>query len=330
MFFFTGQACQFYSLFPKLAIIFNFLTRRSTIKKHLTAISDLTVDAIYSILEKTHFYSQNIHSPQFYRNKLQDSLIANIFFENSTRTRFSFEVAQKRLGAMVLNFDKDSSSVAKGETLYDTLKTFESLGVNLAVIRHRDDQFVSELKDKLDFSIINAGAGKFEHPSQSLLDLYTIQQEFNGFENLTITICGDIASSRVAKSNLKAFEKLGIKVNLCGPQILMPPKNELGNKQRNCSLDEAIKETDVLMFLRVQHERHETFELDTSNYNEAYGLNHQRLQQLSPTAIIMHPGPVNRDVEILSELVEHQQSRIFKQMHNGVFTRMAILDWLLL
>jgi aspartate carbamoyltransferase catalytic subunit len=231
---------------------------------------------------------------------------------------------------MVLNFDKDSSSVAKGETLYDTLKTFESLGVNLAVIRHTDDKFVSELKDKLDFSIINAGAGKIEHPSQSLLDLFTIQQEFGAFDNLTITICGDITSSRVAKSNLKAFHKLGIKVNLCGPQILMPDESKLSNNQRICSLDEAIKDTDVLMLLRVQHERHETFELDTKNYNEAYGLNYHRLKKLKPEAIIMHPGPVNRNVEILSELVEHQQSRIFKQMHNGVFTRMAILDWLLL
>jgi aspartate carbamoyltransferase catalytic subunit len=294
----------------------------------LTGINDLSSDAILSILEKSRFYSQNIKTPENYEKVLKDTLVANIFFENSTRTRFSFEVAQKRLGAMVLNFDKSSSSVAKGETLYDTLKTFESLGVDIAVIRHSDDQFVADLKDSVKFSIVNAGAGKFEHPSQSLLDLFTIQEEFGSFDGLTVTICGDIASSRVAKSNINAFKKLGVKVNLCGPEMLLPNENDLPANCRIKPLDEAVAESDAVMLLRIQHERHETFELATESYNQQYGLNHQRLELFKEKAIIMHPGPVNRDVEILSELVEHERSRIFKQMENGVYTRMAILDWL--
>lgn len=259
---------------------------------------------------------------------MANKIIATIFFENSTRTRFSFEVAAKKLGAHVLNFSATESSVSKGESLYDTLKTFESLGVNTAIIRHKDDNYINDIKDKFNYNIINAGAGKFEHPSQSLLDLFTIKEEFKTFNNLTVTICGDINSSRVAKSNIKAFEKLGVKVLLCGPELLLPNESNLPAHCSIANLDQAISQSDVVMFLRVQHERHEAFELDIKNYNADFGLNNQRVKRLKPEAIIMHPGPVNRDIEILSDLVEHPQSRIFKQIENGVFTRMAILDWL--
>lgn len=237
-------------------------------------------------------------------------------------------MAAKRLGAHVLNFSAAQSSVSKGETLYDTLKTFESLGVDTAIIRHKDDNYINDIKDKFKFKVINAGAGKYEHPSQSLLDLFTIYEEFKSFENLTVTICGDITSSRVAKSNITALSKLGVKINLCGPKLLLPNQKELPDNCFISKLDDAVKESDAVMFLRVQHERHEAFELDINDYNKTYGLNHDRVKMLKDSAIIMHPGPVNRDVEILSELVEHSQSRIFKQMENGVYTRMAILDWL--
>lgn len=296
--------------------------------KHLTAINDLSVDTIFSILEKSSFYSQNIDHPEKFQNKLQNKIIANIFFEHSTRTRFSFEVAAKRLGAHVLNFSANQSSVSKGETLYDTLKTFESLGVDTAIIRHKDDNYINDIRDKFKYRIVNAGAGKYEHPSQSLLDLFTIYEEFKSFEGLTVTICGDIASSRVASSNINAFAKLGVRVHLCGPEMLLPSKNKLKENCHLSKLNQAIAESDVVMFLRVQHERHEAFELSINDYNEQFGLNHNRLKLLKEDAIIMHPGPVNRDVEILSDLVEHSQSRIFKQMENGVYTRMAILDWL--
>ena len=229
----------------------------------------------------------------------------------------------------MLNFDSNSSSLSKGESLLDTLQTFNSLGARLAVIRHSDDDFVSGLKGQFQFSVINAGAGKNEHPTQSLLDLFTIQQEFKKLAGLTVAICGDISSSRVAKSNMRAFEKLGINSLLCGPEELLPQKNELTNGQEIVELDEAVKRADVVMFLRVQHERHEMFELPTEGYNESYGLNDKRLKKMKKNAIIMHPGPVNRGVEILDHLVECERSRIFKQVENGVYARMAAIDWIM-
>ncbi len=289
----------------------------------------MTPEDLFSILEKSHFYFKSLKDHKTFRPVLNGLIAANIFFENSTRTKFSFEVAQKRLGAHVLNFDASSSSLAKGESLLDTLKTFNALGARLAIIRHSDDDFVSGLKDQFGFSVVNAGAGKSEHPSQSLLDLFTIQQEFKKWEGLTIAICGDIASSRVAKSNMRALKKLGVKTLLCGPKELLPQKDELTKGQEIVDLDEAVKHADVLMFLRVQHERHEMFELPTENYNDHYGLNDQRLKKMKKDAIIMHPGPVNRGVEILDHLVECEKSRIFKQVENGVYARMAALDWIM-
>lgn len=255
--------------------------------------------------------------------------MGNLFFENSTRTHYSFEVAQKRLGAHVLNFDQASSSMSKGETLYDTLKYFDAIGVDIAVIRHKDDTYVSKSKDLFNFQIVNAGAGANEHPSQALLDLFTIQQEFGDFENLTITICGDIQTSRVAKSNIAAYQKLGIRTILSGPESLLPSKGKLPEGCELMSLDEAIPQSDVIMLLRIQHERHQTFEIPTEEYNKHYGLNLDRVNKMKDKAIIMHPGPFNRGVELTDEIVEHQKSRIFAQKANGVPVRMAIMEWLL-
>lgn len=283
---------------------------------------------ILSILERASFFSHSIKNKVIFPKVLDGKVIANLFFEHSTRTRFSFEVATKRLGGSVLNFDAESSSISKGESLYDTLKTFEALGIDIGIIRHSDDSYINSLTNKHKFSIINAGAGKFEHPSQSLLDLYTIKEEFGTLENLTITICGDISNSRVAKSNIAALKKFNCQILLAGPKELMPKTEEIEDHCRVCEVDDAIKVSDVVMFLRVQHERHDLYELNITSYNEQYGLNPKRVQLLKDTAIIMHPGPFNRDVEISSELVEHKQSRIFKQKENGVYTRMAILEWI--
>ncbi len=283
---------------------------------------------ILSILERAAFYSQNLNQKKEFTKALKDKLVANLFFENSTRTKFSFEVAAKRLGANVLNFDTTSSSMSKGESLYDTLKTFESFGIDIAIIRHSDDSYIESIKKQFKFQVVNAGAGKFEHPSQSLLDLFTIQQEFGSLEGLTVTICGDVATSRVAKSNIAALKKFNCKVLLAGPAELMPAKEELDDHCEVTTLDEALKVTDVAMFLRVQHERHHLFELNIDNYNADFGLNDKRIELLKAKAIIMHPGPFNRDVEIQGHLVEHPQSRIFKQVENGVYTRMAILEWI--
>jgi aspartate carbamoyltransferase catalytic subunit len=284
---------------------------------------------ILSILERASYFSQILKQKKNIPKILEGKIVANLFFEHSTRTRFSFEVAAKRLGGDVLNFDAGNSSLAKGETLYDTLKTFESLGIDIGIIRHSDDSYIESLKEKHGFNIINAGAGKFEHPSQSLLDLFTIQEEFGTLENLTVTICGDVANSRVAKSNIAALQKFGSRVLLSGPEQLMPKAENLEDNCELSPIDDAIKRSDVVMFLRVQHERHDLFELNIDNYTNSYGLNDERIKLLKENAIIMHPGPFNRDVEIASHLIEHKKSRIFKQKENGVYTRMAILEWII-
>lgn len=297
--------------------------------KHLTSINSLDAHEILSLFERSHYFSQLVKNKSRIPKFLEDKVVANLFFEDSTRTKLSFEVAAKRLGATLINFDAKSSSLSKGETLYDTLKFFESIGIDIGIIRHSDDSYIESLKEKHKFCVINAGAGKQEHPTQSILDLYTMQEEFKKLENLTLTICGDIASSRVAKSNIAAMKIFNGKVFLCGPEQLMPKADQVESHCEIAPLDEAIPKSDVVMFLRVQHERHHLFELDTKNYNEQFGLNDKRMKLFKKHAIFMHPGPFNRDVEIASHLVEHPQSRIFKQKENGVYTRMAILEWIL-
>lgn len=280
-------------------------------------------------MERTSHFSQLIKNKQDIPKILENKVIANIFFENSTRTKLSFELAAKRLGAIVINFDAASSSLAKGESLEDTLRIFEAFGIDIGIIRHKDDSYIDSLKSNQAFSIINAGAGKLEHPSQSLLDLFTIKEEFKDLNGLTITICGDITNSRVAKSNINILKHFGCKILLCGPKEFLLSQDEIQDHCKVCPIDEAIKKTDVLMLLRVQHERHGLYEFNIENYNQEFGLNSHRMKMLKENAIIMHPGPFNRGVEIESDLVEHPQSRIFKQKENGVYTRMAILEWIL-
>lgn len=210
------------------------------------------------------------------------------------------------------------------------MKVFEAFGTDIAIIRHSDDTWIENLTSQKKFSIINAGAGKLEHPSQSLLDLFTIQQEFRNLDkNLTITICGDIINSRVAKSNMAILEKFDCNIQLCGPNEFMPKKENISKNCDIVDIDKAIKNSDVFMLLRVQHERHGLYEYDVKNYNAQFGLNKARVSKMKKGSIIMHPGPFNRGVEIESELVEHPMSRIFKQKENGVYTRMAILEWIL-
>ena len=283
---------------------------------------------ILSLIERAHFFSESLKNKSHIPQVLQNTVVTNLFFEHSTRTKFSFEVAAKRLGAYVLNFHSESSSLAKGETLYDTLRTFEALGTDIAIIRHSDDSYIESLKDKHYFSVINAGAGRFEHPSQSLLDLFTIHQEFKQINNLTILICGDIINSRVARSNINALKKFNCKILLAGPAQLLPSATEIESHCEVVNIDDGLKRADVAMFLRVQHERHDLYELNTNNYNKLYGLNQERLELMPKHAIFMHPGPFNRDVEIEGYLIEHKKSRIFKQKENGVYTRMSILEWI--
>lgn len=251
---------------------------------------------------------------------------ANLFFENSTRTKCSFEMAERKLGLQVIPFDTSTSSVSKGESLYDTCKTLEAIGCDVLVIRHPENEYYKQLED-LNIPIINGGDGSGQHPTQCLLDLMTIYEEFGKFEGLEVIICGDILNSRVARSNYYALTNLGANVRFVAPEIWQDHSLPASYVQ----IDDVINKVDVCMLLRVQHERHGDINKGFSkeNYNAQFGLTKARYKNTKDTAIVLHPAPVNRDVEIDSDLVEAPKSRIFKQMENGVFTRMSILSQVL-
>ena len=280
--------------------------------------ADLTVEKINSLL---------IAADEFSKGKVlkptKEIYVSNLFFEDSTRTKTSFDIAERKLGLQVVPFDVTSSSVNKGESLYDTVKTLQTLGVNLLVIRHKQDQFYKELKE-IDLPIINGGDGTGNHPSQTLLDLMTIHQEFVKFKGLKIGIVGDVKHSRVANSNAVALRKMGAKVYFSGPEKWFDEGAIINGTY--LSIDDLVKEVDVLMLLRIQHERHdEKMKISLNNYHKKFGLTLEREKTMKQNAIIMHPAPINRGVEIHDDLVESPRSRIFQQMRNGVFARMAIL-----
>lgn len=280
--------------------------------------ADLTVEKINSLLiEADEFSKGKVLKPT------KEIYVSNLFFEDSTRTKTSFDIAERKLGLQVVPFDVTSSSVNKGESLYDTVKTLQSLGINLLVIRHKQDQFYKELKE-IDLPIINGGDGTGNHPSQTLLDLMTIHQEFGKFKGLKIGIVGDVKHSRVANSNAVALRKLGAKVYFSGPEKWFDEGAIINGTY--LSIDDLVKEVDVLMLLRIQHERHdEKMKISLNNYHKKFGLTLEREKTMKQNAIIMHPAPINRGVEIHDDLVESPRSRIFQQMRNGVFARMAIL-----
>jgi aspartate carbamoyltransferase catalytic subunit len=288
--------------------------------KHLLDMTSLTLDQIQEIL----LQAERLRKGKSLQTQ-EPVFIANLFFEPSTRTRFSFEVAEKKLGYEVLNFETSSSSVQKGETLYDTIKTLEAIGVSAVVVRHKDEKYFEPLLEKTTMSIINAGDGCGHHPTQSLLDLLTIRQEFKRFEGLHVVIAGDIKHSRVARSNAHVLKRLGAKVSFSGPPEW---QDETMNEFPFVTIDEAAEQADVLMLLRIQNERHER-KSDTGSYLESYGLTIEREKRMKKHSIIMHPAPVNRGVEIDTTLVECERSRIFKQMENGVYVRMACLNLVL-
>lgn len=250
--------------------------------------------------------------------------VANLFFEPSTRTSTSFEMAERKVGCTVIPFDASFSSALKGESIYDTVKTLEMIGLDAVVIRAKEEAYYNQLLEGINIAVINAGDGVGQHPSQSLLDLYTIYKEFGIFEGLNVTIVGDISHSRVAKSNATALKNLGVNV-----RFLCPPE-WAGDFEAHHSWNGLIEDSDVVMLLRIQHERHEVDKsFSKTGYHEQYGLTFEREARMKKGAIIMHPAPVNRDAEIASELVECERSRIFEGVRNGVFIRMAILETIL-
>lgn len=287
--------------------------------KHLLSMEHLSNDDVMAILNRASEFEQGA-TPQLDR----EYTVANLFFEPSTRTKTSFEMAERKVGCTVIPFDADFSSTLKGESLYDTVKTLEMIGLDAVVIREKHDEYYNELLEGINLSIINGGDGTGQHPSQSLLDLYTIYKEFGKFEGLNVTIAGDITHSRVAKSNAIALQRLGVNVN-----FLCPPEWK-GDFEAHHTWNGLIEESDVIMLLRIQRERHRGNANYTKvEYHREFGLTFERERKMKDHAIIMHPAPVNRDVEIASELVECERSRIFEQVRNGVFIRMAILETIL-
>ena len=283
--------------------------------RNLLRLSDLSVDEIMEILVRSEEIKKNG------AEKLENKVVANLFFEPSTRTHNSFIMAEKKLGISEINLIPEHSSVKKGESLYDTAKTFEAIGVDALVMRDTEECYYDHFFGKLNIPILNGGDGSGDHPTQSLLDLLTIKEEFGSFKGLKILLIGDIKHSRVANSNIAVMRRLGMVVCLCAPEEFK--KGEEGY----CSLDGVIPDMDIVMLLRVQHERHEhTINLTAEEYNKLYGLNEDRVARMKETAIIMHPAPFNRGWEIQSEVVECKRSRIFKQMGNGVYVRMAVLE----
>lgn len=282
--------------------------------KNLFRLKDLTVEEINDILDLANQCKEGK-----YDNYLKDKIIANCFFEPSTRTQYSFNTAQLKLGMKVISFNSENSSLKKGETFYDTLKTFESFQIDGLVIRDRKDHYYDELTN-INIPILNAGDGASDHPTQSLLDLLTIRNEFGHFEGLKIAIVGDIKYSRVAHSNIEVMERLGMECYVSGPEEY----REEGYKF--IDFDEAIEKMDIIMLLRVQHERHEEkMKISTEEYHQRYGLTMDRVNKMPEHAIIMHPAPFNRMVEIADDVVECPKSRIFKQIENGVLVRMAVI-----
>ncbi len=255
-----------------------------------------------------------------FRISYPDKKIATLFFENSTRTHYSFQVALMNLGISIIDLNAETSSVRKGESLYDTVRTFEALGVDGVIVRHSKDEYYNDLKN-IQIPIFNAGDGAGSHPTQSLLDLMTIHEEYGHFEGLKCCIVGDISHSRVAHTNIEIMQRLGMEVFISGPEEF----NDHSAKW--IPFDEAVKEMDIVMLLRVQFERHkEKMKMTVEEYHEKYGLTVERMNQMKDNAIIMHPAPINRGVEIADEVAECPKSRIYKQMTNGVYIRMAVIS----
>ena len=294
--------------------------------KHLLTAEALTDREVMGLIRRAGEFKQGAK----WHPEERQYFATNLFFENSTRTHKSFEVAEKKLGLVVIEFEASRSSVQKGETLYDTVLTMSAIGVDVAVIRHGKENYYDELiqSKTIQCSIINGGDGSGQHPTQCLLDLMTIYEEFGGFEGLKVAIVGDITHSRVAKSNMQLLNRLGAEIYFSGPEEWYDHQFDVYGQY--VPLDEIVEKVDVMMLLRVQHERHDGKEsFSKEGYHLEYGLTNERATRLQKHAIIMHPAPVNRDVELADELVESLQSRIVAQMSNGVFMRMAILEAIL-
>ena len=293
---------------------------------HLTGIKDLSKEDIDLIFKTADSFKEVINRPIKKVPSLRDITIANIFFENSTRTKLSFELAEKRLSADIINFSASGSSVKKGETLIDTVNNILSMKVDMVVMRHPNPGAALFLSKKVNAKIINAGDGTHEHPTQALLDAYSIREKLGAIQGKKVVIVGDILHSRVALSNIYCLQKLGAEVMVCGPTTLIPKDMNLLNVKISHNLREALEWCDVANMLRIQSERQEiSYFPSLREYSMQFGLNKEILNSLSKEIVIMHPGPINRGVEITSDVADSKQSIILNQVENGVAIRMAVI-----
>ncbi|MDQ3955437.1 MAG: aspartate carbamoyltransferase catalytic subunit [Actinomycetota bacterium] len=295
--------------------------------KHLLSMDQLNADDITTVLDTAESLRQVTDRPIKKLPTLRGRTVCNLFYEPSTRTRISFELAAKRLSADVINFSADSkSSVAKGESFKDTAWTLEAMGVDAIVVRHASSGAPHQLAQWVKAHVINGGDGQHEHPTQALLDLFSIRERFKDFEGLSVAIVGDIVHSRVARSNIKGLVTMGANVTLVGPPTLIPPQASGWGAGIVYDLDEIIDQIDVCYLLRVQKERQaEQLFPSLREYATLWGLNSQRLQRMHPDALVMHPGPMNRGVEISAEVSESPRSIILDQVSNGLAVRMSLL-----
>jgi aspartate carbamoyltransferase catalytic subunit len=295
-------------------------------QKHLLGIKDITVDDIELIFETADGFKTVINRPIKKVPSLRDVTIANIFFENSTRTRISFELAQKRLSADTVNFAASSSSVSKGETLIDTVNNILAMKVDMVVMRHPAPGAAIFLSQHIKANIINAGDGTHEHPTQALLDAFSIREKFGNVNGKKVVIVGDILHSRVAISNIICLKKLGAEVMVCGPTTLIPKHIESLGVKVEIDLMKALNWCDVANMLRIQLERQDIKYFPTlREYSMLYGLDKKRLDSLDKEIVVMHPGPINRGVEITSDVADSKHAIILDQVENGVAIRMAVM-----
>ena len=293
--------------------------------RHLLGLSTYSAAEIQLILDTAAQFKDVLARPIKKVPPLRGVTVVNLFFESSTRTRISFELAEKRLSADTINFSKSGSSVSKGETLKDTAQNIEAMKVDMAVIRHRSPGAAHFLTQCIDAVVINAGDGAREHPTQALLDMMPISARFDTFKGLNVSILGDITHSRVARSNIFGLRAMGANVTLCGPKTLMPRGIEQFGVRVTHRLAEALEGCDVAMALRIQLERQGSSLFPSlREYHNRFGITLEHMAQ-HPDLIVMHPGPVNRGVELASEVVDHERAVILSQVTNGVAVRMAVL-----
>ena len=293
---------------------------------NLLGIKYLNTDDLKLIFKTADNFKEVINRKIKKVPSLRDVTIANLFFENSTRTKLSFELAQKRLSADVVNFSSSGSSISKGETLIDTVNNILSMKVDMIVMRHPSPGASVFLSKNVDSCIINAGDGTHEHPTQALLDAYSLQEKIGDLKNKNILIVGDIMHSRVALSNIFAYQKLGANITVCGPKSLIPNDISSLDVKVETNFKKALNDTDAVNMLRIQNERmSETYFPSIREYVQQYGLTKNILDSLEKEIVIMHPGPINRGVEVTSEVADSEQAIILDQVENGVAIRMAVM-----